>query len=412
MNVYRVARFVLVGLVQIGIVESATAQGPPPTPPAPVRAGVVTQQEIVEARMVTGEIRSLRDAKVASQEAGVVTELLIEVGMRVEAGQVLARLDSDRLRLEHDSLVAQKSMAQATVQEEEASVDRWALEVKSLDEATQRGATNAREKRDGAFELRQAQARLVRAKQDISVFAARLALLDRRLGDMQITAPFAGTVTDRLTEKGEWVSAGDAVCEIVQTDQLEVVLDVPQKMLPVLAAMPLTGDDIVIRLGPAGERVAIDNVRIVPKIDERARTFELYARADNPHGGLAAGFSVIGYIPTGVRKEHLLVPIDAILRNELGAYVYVVTQMGPGPAKAIPVTVKVLFEIPGQVVVQSASLHAKDRVIVEGNQRLYPTAPVRVVSGKDTPEAGQDRAPETKPSVLHKGEAVPNKGEG
>jgi len=127
MNLYRVARFVLIGLIEIGIVESATAQGPPP---APVRAEAVTQQEIVEARMVTGEIRSLRDAKVASQEAGVVTELLIEVGMRVEAGQVLARLDSDRLRLEHDSLVAQKSMAQATVQEEEASVDRWALEVK------------------------------------------------------------------------------------------------------------------------------------------------------------------------------------------------------------------------------------------------------------------------------------------
>ena len=146
--------------------------------------------------------------------------------------------------------------------------------------------------------------------------------------------------------------------------------------------MKLTGDDIVIRLGQGGAQVVIDNVRIVPKIDQRSRTFQIYARADNPQGRLASGFSVIGYIPTGARKEHLLVPIDALLRNELGAYVYVATQME-----------------------QAASLHANDRVITEGNQRLYPTAPITISSDGDKSEGAEpESAQHTKPMAMPGGE--------
>ncbi len=378
-------------LACLGVASGAHAQGPPP---APVRLAEVISEDVAEHRMVTGELRSLRIAEVASQEAGVIVDLLVEVGMRVEAGQVLARLDNQRLVLEQQRLTAERAAAESRVAEEEASRDRWEMEVASLKEATERGASNAREQRDTEVEYRQAIARDERARQDVKVLDARLALLEHRLEDMQIVAPFPGTVTQKLTERGEWVSAGDSVCELVETDELELVLDVPQRYLPVLAQLllheKLLGEHLVVGLDRAGARLAVKDLRIVPKIDDRSRTFQLVGRVRNPDDALASGLSVVGWVPTGTSGEHLIVPTDAIMRNDMGAYVYVARRMGPPPAKAMPATIKVLFEMPGRVVIEAASLKPGDQVVVEGNDRLYPTAPVRSIDqAPDTENAGR-----------------------
>ncbi len=366
------------------------AQGPPP---APVVALPVARQRVVHARMVTGELRALRETKVASQEAGIVEQLEIEVGRPVRQGQVLARLDSERLRLTRDALAAQVASADTTIELEEAAVDHWSREVSSLEQASARGATNARERRDTAWQLAQAKARLTRATHDRAQIAAQLALLEQRIADMTIVAPFAGTITAKETEIGQWVASGSAVCDIVQTDTLEVALDVPQQFLAALVAMDLQGDELVIRLGAGGPQIHCRHVRIVPDIDQRSRTFELLALVDNAQGTLAPGVSVIGYVPTGEMKEHLVIPVDALLRNETGPYVYVASEMGPEETKAMPVSVKVLFELPGQVVIESEGLRRGDLVITEGNARLYPTEPVRVTR-RDNASPTEHKAPE------------------
>ena len=387
----RVQMLLMVCLACLGSTFGAYAQGPPP---APVRLAEVISEDVAEHRMVTGELRSLRIAEVASQEAGVVIEMLIEVGMRVEAGQVLAKLDDERLELEKRRTTAERAAAESVVAEEEAAHGRWLAEVESLRAANEQGASTARELRDATAELHQAIARHEKSKRDVEVYDARLALLERRLRDMQILAPFAGTVTQKLSERGQWVSAGNSLCELVQTDELELVLDVPQRYLPVLAERlaheTLLGQDLVVGLDTAETTLTIDNLRIVPKIDERSRTFKLLGRVYNPDDALASGLSVVGWIPTGTSGEHLIVPTDAVMRNDMGAYVYVARHMGPGPAKAMPATIEVLFEMPGRVVIEAASLKPGDQVVVEGNDRLYPTAPVRAIDqAPDTENAGR-----------------------
>lgn len=370
----------------VGVSLGARAQGPPPSP---VRMAPVVSEDVAERRMVTGQLRSLRIAEVASQEAGVVVELLVDVGMRVEAGQILAHLDSERLELEKQRTIAERAAAESTVAEEEALLERWQSEVESLVTATERGASNAREQRDADAELRQATARVEKARRDVEVYDARLALLERRVKDMHIAAPFPGVVTQKLTERGEWLSAGDSVCELVQTDELEVVLDVPQRYLTVLTARladaSLSGADLVVMLDRTDSRLGVEQLRIVPQVDERSRTFRIIGRVHDREGALAAGLSVVGWVPTGARGEHLVVPTDAVMRNDMGAYIYIARQMGEGPAKAMPANIEVLFEEPGRVVVQAAGVMPGDRVIVEGNDRLYPTAPVTPI-GETTTE--------------------------
>ncbi|QKK06726.1 MAG: efflux RND transporter periplasmic adaptor subunit [Planctomycetota bacterium] len=334
--------------------------------------------------MVTGELRSLRVAEVASQEEGVVVEMAVDVGMRVEAGQLLARIDADRLELDRQRTRAERSAAESAVAEERAAVVRWQSELDSLKNATALGASNAREQREVDYELSQAQARFARAELDLAVFDARLDLVERRLRDMDIVAPFAGTVTRKLTEDGEWLAAGDSVCELLQTDVLRVVLDVPQRYLPSLAALArsgegdgkLRGDDFVVEPDALSSAIDITDVRIVPQVDARARTFTLVGQAQNTEGALAAGQSVIGWVPTGAVAEHTIVPTDAVLRNEMGTIVYVARAQEEGPAQAVPMNISVLFELPGRVVVAGSGLRAGDQVVVEGKERLYPTAPI------------------------------------
>lgn len=377
----------------VGVTLGARAQAPP----APVRVSPVLKEDVAERRMVTGELRPVRITEVASQEDGVVLELLVDVGMRVDAGQVLARLDADRLELARKQTEAQRAAATAAIPEEEAAVDRWNSEVTLLREATERGASNARERRDAEFELRQAKARLDKARLDVEVFDAQIALLQRRLRDMQIVAPFAGTVTAKLTEQGQWLGAGDSVCRLLQTDELEVNLDVPQRYLPVLAAKvdggELKGADLLVGLDASSSRLAVEHVRVVPQVDDRARTFKLVGRVHPKAGELAAGQSVVGWVPTGTSGQHLVIPTDAVLRNDMGPYVYVSRQMGDGPPQAMPANVTVLFEMPGSVVIEAASLQPGDQVVVEGNDRLYPTAPLAPMAQAASGQATEaDRA--------------------
>lgn len=371
----------LVASVCVGsfwVCAAALGQGAP----SPVHVAEVVVERVGERRMVTGELRSRRVAEVASQEEGAVVEVAVEAGARVKAGQLLARIDAERLELDRERTLAERAAAEEAVAEEEAAVIRWQSELDSLETATARGASNARERREVDYELSQAKARFARTQADLIVFDSRLALLERRLRDMRIVAPFAGTVTQKLTEDGEWLSAGDSVCVLVQTDELEVVLDVPQRYLSSLAvrareagAAGLSGDDLVVESDALSGRIGVTNVRIVPQIDQRARTFRVLGVAGNESGTLAAGQSVIGWVPTGVVGEHTIVPTDAVLRNEMGTIVYVSRPQQDGPAQAMPMNVSVLFELPGRVVV-AGGLRAGDQVVVEGKERLFPTAPI------------------------------------
>ena len=83
------------------------------------------------------------------------------------------------------------------------------------------------------------------------------------------------------------------------------------------------------------------------------------------------------YVPTGESGERLTISRDAIMRGPTGAYVYVARQTQPqAPASAVPADVQVLFAAGERFVVQSSMLQAGDMLVVEGNERLFPMAPI------------------------------------
>ncbi len=356
--------------VAAALAGAAPGQGPPP---AAVQVQAARRETVQERRMVTGELRALRRSQVATQEPGLVMELPVREGQRVKAGDVVARLDSRRLELEQKQLQGDLDAARNLIEERQATLAWKQRDLELIESSFDRGGANPRELRDAesAFRVAEAQARW--AERQLEITQARLDLVARRIADTAIEAPFDGVIVVRRAELGEWVDEGEPVAEIVSTGAIEAWLDVPQLQFGAVAA---GCSELAVVLNAGSEVIAIQGVRVVPQVDPTARSFHAVATLDDG-GRLAPGMSVTAWLPTGQTTEMLTVPRDSILRNEVGAYVYVARSMAAeGPAVAIVARVRVLFPHGDRWVIESGELRDGEPVVVEGNERLYPMAAV------------------------------------
>jgi RND family efflux transporter MFP subunit len=212
-----------------------TSSPPPPQSPAaaaaePRRAGSLAASGYVVAR---------RKATIAAEITGKVIEVLIEEGMVVQAGQVVARLDS--VLAEKDLALAQSraqaaEAAAAMIAAELEDANRILARVKNLSQksfASEADLTRT-EARVGVLsaQLRQTQSHLETARLDAQRSAA---VLDKH----QIRAPFGGVVVDRSAQPGEMISPLSAgggftrtgVCTVVDMDSIEVEVDVNEAFI-------------------------------------------------------------------------------------------------------------------------------------------------------------------------------------
>jgi hypothetical protein len=139
-------------------------------------------------------------------------------------------------------------------------------------------------------------------------------------------------------------------------------------------------------------------------VAQGARTFPLIAELA-PDQRLAPGMTLTAQLPTGGLREALTVHRDAVLRNEVGAYVYVATPGGDdagGAYQASFAPVAVLFYSGQRAAVRSPALQPGALVVIAGNERLYPSAPVIPQEGPSkqagpTPESPPESPPGSPP---------------
>jgi len=366
------------------LASAAAAQGGPP--PTPVRVDPVTEQSVADRRMVTGDLRAVRRSLVASRESGIVLELLVEEGSRVETGDVLARLDDERLHLQLAELRADREVAQALAEEREADLSRLRNDEAMVRLSFEDQAAYLKELQDAEAASRIAEARLRQARRAIAAIDAREAMLNDRIEDAAVLAPYAGVVIATRTELGEWVAEGAPVVEMMATDSVEAWLNVPQALFDFVS----TGDvDVTVRIDAGAKELSSRAVRVLPIVDDRARSFTVVVTLPNDEGGLAPGMSATAWVPAGAEGPQLTVSKAAVLRDDRGTFVYIARAMEPGsPASAsgpdapaalpaaMPARIEILFPLGDRFVVRSGDLRAGDAAIVEGNERLFPTAPV------------------------------------
>lgn len=362
----------------------ATAQPGGGPPPARVSIDPVRLETIEPRREVTGEIRAVRQASLAAQEGGLVIDFTVDAGEWVEQGTVIARLDDGLRTLDVSRRLAELRSAEATVEERKAQVAKAERDLSRLQELERSAGASQNEVDDAGTRLKEEQARLAQALAMVESANAEHETASKRLRDMTITAPFAGSIVRKRVEIGEWVSEGDALVDVVAIDAVDVYLDVPERFTGPLSA---PGAVVMLKI-PALEREIESKVTTVLSAGDRlARTFPARIRLENKAGAagdgmLRPGMSVVGLVPTGESAEALTIHKDAVLRNSAGSYVYF---DGGGTAQVAPI--EVLHAAGERVVVRSPVLKPGMGVLVEGNERVFPSQPLMIQNGAGAPPA-------------------------
>jgi len=352
-------------------------------PPSPVYTEQVQMEDVAEYRKVTGNIKAVVRSSIATIEAGLVMALPVLEGDTVQQGDTLAQLDDRRLILQLKQLDAQRTSTEATITEKVSELHRAQRDLRLLQEVAERQAGNPKELGDAESEVEINAARLLQSQRELEVLHAQYELLETRLSDMTITAPFTGMVIQKYTEVGQWVGEGEALLELVSVDSYEAWINVPQKYAQ---AVMQPGAGVLLGIEAAGIRIKSTDYRVVSEVDPQARTFSVVVPLDDPEHKLAAGMSMSGWIPSGKRGSYITVPRDAIMLNQTGFYVYVAAEMEPGGMRMAEfVPVEVAFELQDTVAVNPGALQDGDFVITEGNERLYPSMPVTLISDHDEP---------------------------
>ncbi len=262
--------------------------------PVPVEVASPFRADIYATYNATATIASDADAPVVARIGGEIVELLVEEGDIVTEGQVLARLDGERLRLE--MLAAKANLRQAQT-EYERNVDLHS-----------RGLISA-----SMFDNLQ---------YDLEALEATYELTRLNFEYAKIRAPISGVVASREVKPGQFLAVNEVAFRITDTSELIAYLQIPQSELPKFAAGHKASIEVAAMPG-------IDHpatiARISPTIDTRNGTFRATAVIDNDAGDLAPGMFGRFTIAYEQHKDALVIPVAAVLDEDDVTTVYVVT---------------------------------------------------------------------------------------
>ena len=262
--------------------------------PVPVEVAQPFRADLSATYAATATITSDNDAPVVARVSGEVVQLLVEEGDVVAEGQVLARLDGQRLRLEMLSA--------------KASLDQARAEYQRNIDLNQRGLISA-----AAFD---------NLKYDLQALEATYELKKLNYGYATIRAPIAGVVASREVKPGQHLAINQVAFRITDTHELIAYLQIPQSELPKFTAGHEASIEVASMPGNAyPARIA----RISPTIDTRNGTFKATAIIDNSKGELAPGMFGRFSIAYEEHTDALVLPSAALIDEDDESAVYVVS---------------------------------------------------------------------------------------
>jgi RND family efflux transporter MFP subunit len=349
----------------------AGGAGMPAPPPALIRVGQVTQQELANRWEVIGRLKEIRRAVVGTGQQGRVIDVPIEEGMIVEANKtVMASIDQTFSRIELESANARLAQAKATQDENQSLAEQATRDRIYYEELAASRSAKPREVDTARAAEKAALARVEYARSQVDAAKADIERVNQELIRFNTFAPFDGIVVRKWMEVGQWVQKGASIAELISRGKIDAVVDVPERIISYVG----TGSDIEVQVDALRKRFIGKVEAIVPEGASAARTFPVKIRLDDQGGKLMPGMSVTAWLPVGEKSLVTLVPRDAVLFTATDSIVWVVKE-----GVALKCDVTVLFGHDDSYAVRMAprnagpSLEPGMQVVVEGAERiLFP----------------------------------------
>jgi membrane fusion protein (multidrug efflux system) len=267
----------------------------------PVEVASASHQAVTANYSGTATLEAVGEAQVVAKTSGIILKIMVEEGMRVQKGQLLAQLDDDSVR---NKLV----QAEATLKKAQAAFDK---SEKGIAKNLIPRADFDRDK----FDLETQHAVVEGAKIDLAY--------------TRILAPISGVISKRSVKLGNLVTINQALFQIVDMDPLQAVLNVPERDLDTLKA----GQPVHLRVDALPEKNFEGIVaRIAPVVDATSGTFRATCEFRDSTSTLKPGMFGRVDVVYDQRHDALVVPRSALVEEDGESSVYVIE---PAPPKKV-----------------------------------------------------------------------------
>jgi membrane fusion protein (multidrug efflux system) len=311
--------------------------------PIPVETGIPVRGDVYAMYTGTAPIEAFAEADVIGKVAGEVRELLVEEGDEVSKGQVLARLDGDRLRLELSQSEARLRKLQ---REYERNID---LRSKGL-------------LSEGDFE---------KIKFEMEALEASFNLASLELDYTQIRAPIDGVISSRFVKLGNTIDVGDSLFRVTGLDPLVAYLHVPEREYRNIDVGQLVG--ITIDALP-DDPVAATVTRVSPIVDPQTGTFKITVEIEDPGRRIKPGMFGRISVVYDVHENALQISRSALIEESGSMSVFVVED-----DKAVRRIVETGYGNRGMVEITSG-LSDGEQVVIVGQTSLKQDSRVTVIN--------------------------------
>lgn len=327
--------------------------------PAPAKAG--------SPLVLSGELKPVTEASIHARVNGYVRRWLVDLGAKVEAGQLLAELDTPDTDRELSQARAQLVQAEAARDLALTTAKRW----KEMRVAKTVSAQESDEKA-GDYDLKNATVEGARAN---------VQRLEEVAGFARITAPFAGTITVRTLDVGQLITAGvdQELFRLAQTDKLRVFVRVPQNY----ARGTTIGQTAELTLPERpGQKYEAKIIRTAGALDAATRTLLTELEVDNAKGEILAGSYAQVRLAEAKPEAILTVPANTVLFRAEGPQVALVVN------GKIAMRTIVLARDLGSAMEVSEGVTTADQIVVNPSDALTEGVTVNVTAtAADAPPA-------------------------
>ena len=360
-----------------GGASSNARRGPPP---ATVVVDTVIEEVIGQTAPVVGRFTARQSGPVAARIGGAVNEMRVDVGDRVNTGEIIAVLDRERLELERDRYASLVTQQNAQLSTSRAELRKIRNDLKRLEGIRKSAAFSQARYDDAIQEVTMQTGGVAVNSAQLAQAKNQLKRAERDLKDAEIRAPFPGVVSATHTEVGAYLALGNPVATLINDLDLDIEADVPASR--VIGLTP--GAMVSVRLDD-GSMIKAKVRAVVP--DENPRTRTRPARFTPIFEGktksLANNQSVTVMIPVGAARTAVTVAKDALIERNGQTLAFVASN---GTARPAPTTVG---DGTGNRFVVLSGLKPGDRVVIRGNEGLRTGQRLNIIEQPGAPANGR-----------------------
>ncbi len=326
-----------------------------------VVAGKLTEGEIENREVLTGDILPEQQANIFTKVNGNIEKIFVDIGSKVSTNQVLAIIDTTIYTQNVKQAKASLMQAEANHQNAKLTFERnkKLLEQKMI---SQQDLDNSK----ASYDITIAQKQAAEAVYNNAV---------TQLSYCRITAPFSGIITKRMYDQGSYVSSSagsqsSVLFTLAKADKLKMVVNMPERSVPNISKI----QNIIITADALpGKRYTGKITKSSQSVDIATRTMAVEVEIINPDKELKPGMFATVIFVTDKKAGAQIVPLQVVLNDEDGNFVYLINQDTTVSKKYVTTGIKMDNNIE-----ITAGITKEDRIVFVGQTLIKDKMKVKI----------------------------------